>query len=355
MPSRSVIHSPAKVVWRAAAVLVGAVLLVVASVAGVNAWNAGVGLNLQFTTIPDALPGEQDDERAGPRPPGAAGGGAQGVAQNILVLGVDTQLAAAGKASAPVAPTADTLTSIMVVNIPAERTSVSVLSVLPSTSLDVEGEVQPTVGQALDEGGVDAAVRNVQTLIDAPVHRVAVVDLAALAVMIDAVGGVDLTGEPAHDLSGVEALDMIREPAPEGEARSSPPVTVEAHRALAEQSVVTALFASIEREGTFESLRKTGAIAGKVSPFIAVDAGLTVGYLSSLRLSLDDLGADIVFRTLPVVAEAPTIESPVAGEPVAPDPTALAAVREAIGRDTLDQALRAGLRLRAELDAAPGA
>ncbi len=343
MASRSVIRSPAKVAWRAAAVLVGAVLLVVASVAGVNAWNTGAGLNLRFSTIPDALPGEQDDERAGPARPRAAGERSQAGAHNILVLGVGSQRATSGKVSAPVSPSADTLTSIMVVNIPAHRTSVSVLSVLPSTSLATEGEFRPTVGQALDEGGVDAAVETVQTLIGAPVHHVAVVDVAALAVMIDAVGGVDPPGEPAQEMSGHEALDMIREPAPEGESGLSPPITVEAHRALVEQSVVRALFTSIEREGTFESLRKTAALAAKVSPFIAVDEGLTVGYLSSLRLSLRDLGTDIVFGTLPVVAGTSTLEGPRTGEPLAPDPTALAAVREAIDRDSLGQALRAGL------------
>jgi hypothetical protein len=80
-------------------------------------------------------------------------------------------------------------------------------------------------------------------------------------------------------------------------------------------------------------LRETGALAEDLAPFIAVDDGLTVGYLSSLQLELGDLASDIQFGTLQVAAVPPGAMAAV------PDATALAALQRALDSDSLAEHL----------------
>jgi LytR_cpsA_psr family len=350
MPSRSVVRPQAGTAWRVAAVMVGAVLLVVASVAGVNAWSAGIGLNVRFAIIPNALPaGDTEGSGAPAAPPvPGPGAGAKVTPQNILVLGVDSSGLARDDASAlsvpPRSPDAATLSSVLLVNIPATRTSVSVLSLLPDMTVPVSQREPVTLRQALSSGGVASVVGGVQDLVGTRIQHVAAIEVAALGVMTDAVGGVDLVassesplgsaGErmPGGRLSGSGVRDLLQGPSP-ADATQSDALTPDliadgVVRAETEQAVVRASLASAERKGTFRSLRDTGALADDLARFIAVDDGLTVGYLSSLQLKLGDVDSDVRFGTL----QAAGIPGSAAA---VPDATALAAVQQALDSDSL--------------------
>lgn len=347
MPSRSVDRPRAGAAWRLAAVLVGAVLLAVASVAGVNAWNAGVGLNVRFATIPDALPDGQEPNDAA-RPPLAPGSGGPSAAsaQNILVLGIDASRpgreGALARDTPPRRPAAETVSGIALVNVPASRTRVGVLTILPETTVQLPEQASVTLTQALSAGGVSSLVEAVQGLVGARIDHVAAIDVGAIGVMTDAVGGVELgtssetgpnAGTPGEGsrLTGPEVLDVLRMPA--GTDAGGAPIADGLLEEGVQQDVVRGLLEAVDRKGTFRSLRETGELAEDLAPFIAVDEGLTVGYLSSLRLNLRDMTSDVAFGTLPVVPDAQGSAS------AAPEAAALAAVREAIGSDSLAEHL----------------
>lgn len=338
MPLSSAVRSRLRAAWRAASVAVGAVLLVVATVAGVNAWNVGVGVDLGFAIIPDALP-SAPPAQAPARPGAPAPDAVPGVSsrpQNILLLGVDT--GGTGKPDAAAVARAlkrdaagQPLRSVMVVHIPASRTAVSVLFVPPDTATPTPSGSPSTAADALSSG-VPSAVSWVRGLLGVPVDHVAIFDVAAYPAAVAALRGVhiDVPGPaatPAPEAAskaGVEyvsadaALDLLR----------SGPAARGAGNTVAEQRLITGLLEAAEREGTFTSLRKIGALATHVSPFVAVDAGLTTGYLSALQLQLGDHPSVVGFATLPTLQGE-------AGRP-APEPTSLAAIRSALAADAFE-------------------
>ncbi len=100
---------------------------------------------------------------------------------------------------------------------------------------------------------------------------------------------------------------------------------------------MTALLAACERNGTFASLRETGELAQAMAPYIAVDEGLTIGYLSSIDLALRDPTSDVRFGTLPTAPGSLTAAH------AAPDEVVLVAVRQALASDSLAAYLRTSL------------
>jgi hypothetical protein len=301
MPTESVVLSARRTGWKIGMILVGAVLLVVVSVASVNAWNAGVALNIRFAVIPDALPAGETADTGGAA--GAAG------AQNILVLGVDGAEATGGGrvADDPTANLqADALVTVMLVNITAARDRVAVLTIPPGTPIELPVMGSATLAEALTSGGVATVVDGVQGLVDSRIHHVAAVDVTALGVAADVLGGVRVDATPGGGpvdvapgdgarLSGTQVRALLR--APDG-AQTAP-------------AVVRSVLLAARDAGTFRSLRQTGALATRLAPFIAVDRDLTIGYLSSLRLELRDIGSDVAFGTIDAAAsssDAPAVD-----------------------------------------------
>ncbi len=366
MPTEVAVRPYLRAAWRLAAVVVAVVLLVVVSVAGVRAWNAGVGLNVQFDTLPDALPDASQSpspaatDGSAPAPWRARGvvpGAALTGPQNILVLGIDVQGALAhatgvpdpSRTNPPETVTPESLRSINLINLPAARTSVSVLSILPDTAVAGTQTGTVTPRQALESGGVGAAAESVADLLDVRIHRVAAVDVRALEVMADKLGGLDAaslgatfpnkTARPGggERLSGVEVRRLLSPPDAGGPDAATGRASGAAAPAGVEHGVVTALLAACERNGTFASLRETGELAQAMAPYIAVDEGLTIGYLSSIDLALRDPTSDVRFGTLPTAPGSLTAAH------AAPDEVVLVAVRQALASDSLAAYLRTSL------------
>jgi LCP family protein required for cell wall assembly len=322
-------------VWWVAATLVGALLLTVASVAAVNAWNVDVGLKSQFQIIPDALPAVDGNTGPGGRsvPAGAdAPVTTQGAAQNILVLGVDAGADAGGDASgdagtASEAPgpaatrrgvltllTADTLRAAMVVHIPVDRSSVTVVAVplsdAPSDAPSDDGRstdpANDSIRAALAADGVAGAVRATQDLLSATIDHVAAVDLAGFPAATKALGGVTFDNPRTFTaggrtfqagrvhVNGAAALDWVRGPS-DGDG---------AARVEAQQLLLQAMLTAAVRSETFTTLRTLSELARQVMPFIAVDKGLTTAYVIDLGVKLRDIRSDVVFVTLPATDAA---------------------------------------------------
>jgi LCP family protein required for cell wall assembly len=317
--------------WWVAATLVGALLLTVASVAAVNAWNVDVGLKSQFQIIPDALPTVDRNTGPGGRsvPAGAdAPVTTQGAAQNILVLGVDAGRDAgtdadrdAGTASEAPGPattrrgvltllTANTLRAAMVVHIPVDRSSVTVVAVpLSDGPSDDGGSADPAndpIRAALATDGVAGAVRATQDLLAQTIDHVAAVDLAGFPAATKALGGVTLDNPRTFTsggrtfqvgrvhVNGAAALDWVRGPS-DGDG---------AARAGAQQLLLQAMLTAAVRSETFTTLRTLSELARQVIPFVAVDEGLTTAYVVDLGVKLRDIRSDVVFVTLPATDAA---------------------------------------------------
>ncbi|MGO4691454.1 LCP family protein [Glaciibacter sp. 2TAF33] len=372
--------------WWIAATLVGALLITVASVAGVNAWNVGAGLNSRFQTIPDALPGPGTEPAAGgPSVPGRADAPAAiaGTVQNILVLGVDGGSNAVGASSTPAAKgvlgllTADALRAAMVVHVPADRKSVSVVAVplsdpgaapvphsdsgaapvplsdsgaapVPHSDPGAAPTSAPAVAAGADTGtadtsiraalaadGVAGAVRAAEDLLATHIDHVGAVDLAGFAAATKTLGGVTLDNPArftsggrafpagAVRLKGASALDWVRgpdagtpgtpgaagmtgTPGTAGMASTSgtPGTSTGVVRAEVQQLLLRAMLTAAVRAETLTTLRTLSELARRMAPFVAVDAGLTSGYLADLQLELRNIRSDVVFLTLPTTDAA---------------------------------------------------
>jgi polyisoprenyl-teichoic acid--peptidoglycan teichoic acid transferase len=329
-PSR---HPAGRTAWWVAATLVGALLLTVASVAAVNAWNVGAGVNSQFQTIPDALPAPG----AKPGPSGSSAPDRAGSAaatedrdQNILVLGVD---GGDGRSSSgTTAPggvlallTADALRAATVVHVPADRRSVTVVGVPLSDAAGSAttgsattgsgtagaGIGDATIRSALAVGGVPGAVRAAETLVAMHIDRVAAVDLAGFAEATTALGGVTVDNPSTFSsggrtfpagrvhLDGISALDWVRGPDAGGLGGGHGIARAEIQQLLLQAMLTTAV-----RAETLTNLRTLSELGRRLSPFVAVDAGLTSAYLVDLGLELRDIRSDVVFLTLPATDAA---------------------------------------------------
>jgi polyisoprenyl-teichoic acid--peptidoglycan teichoic acid transferase len=295
-----------RTVWRIAFVAVGAMLLVVASVAAVNAWNITQVSDEDVATLVDPFP--PSDARP-PLLPGAAG-----QAQNVLLLGVDPARGAPGGVppDSPVSVglnadlTHQPLQSIMVAHIPADRQSVVVLSIQPGSKLEIPGNAAGVLDAAAASGGLPLVVHTVETLLDVRMDRVAVFDLAGFAAIADGLDGVDVApsaSASASRLTGTEALALARQ------------------GVAGQQRLITAMLNELWGDGKIASLHQLGELAAASMPHIAVDDGFTTTYLVGLNIELRDVGRDVGFVTLPLQ----------------PNPTQLGSLRGAFRTDSLGE------------------
>jgi anionic cell wall polymer biosynthesis LytR-Cps2A-Psr (LCP) family protein len=282
--------------WRIAVVTVGAMLLAVATVAAVNAWNISQVSDKGIARLADPFPAPET------RPPLLSGTAAG--AQNLLLLGIDPARSAPGGAppDSPVSAgfTADlahqSLASIMVAHIPADRQSVSVLSIQPGSKLELPGNGTGTLDAAAASGGLPLVVQTVETLLGVRMDRVAVFDLAGFAAIADGLDGVEIApsasvSTSSSRLTGTEAMALARQ-GPTGQ-----------------QKLITAMLNDLWGKGKIASLHQLGELAAAVMPHVAVDEGLTTTYLVGLDIELRDVGTDVGFITLPLQPSAPQVEA----------------------------------------------
>jgi anionic cell wall polymer biosynthesis LytR-Cps2A-Psr (LCP) family protein len=290
--------------WRIAFVTVVAMLLGVASVAAVNAWNITQVSDEDVVKLADPFPAP--DARP-PHLPGAAGR-----ALNLLLLGIDPALSAPGGVSpeSPVSAGFSTdlahqpLRSVMVVHIPADRRSVSVMSIEPDSELEIPGIGTGVMDAAAASGGLPLVVQTVETLLGVRMDRVAIFDLSAFGAIADGLEGVEVVpgATPSTPrVSGTEAMALARQ----GTA--------------GQQRLIATMLNDLWGDGKIASLHQLGELATAAMPHVAVDDGFSTTYLVGLGIELRDVGEDVDFVTLPQQL----------------NPTQLGAVREAFRTDAL--------------------
>ena len=280
--------------------------------------------------IPNAFPAEAD------RPPVTRGAAASSM--NFLLLGSDSRGEHKGSLAEINGQNSDTL---VVMHVPADRDQITVMSIPRDTWLAIPGHGEAKVSAAMSWGGVPLAVQTVESLIDARIDHVAVVDFGGFQGLTDALGGVDIDNPIAFDsfyltghayprgpqhLTGTEALAFARERAafPDGDVQ----------RVHNQQLLIAAIFDGIMEQATLTDPGRVSAVIGAVTEHLAVDDTLASTDLVGLGVELREVRADdVAFFTIPTLGPGTSPDGQVM---IALDRAALPAVQDGFRSDTLD-------------------
>jgi LCP family protein required for cell wall assembly len=300
-------------------------LLTAALVAGGYLWNLARSFNSGTTTIENALPA--DSPLKDP---------AAGESQNILLIGSDTRDPAGEDARS------DTM---MLVHLPGDRSAVYVMSIMRDTWTEIPGYGEHKINAAMAFGGVPLVVDTVQTLFDAPIDHVAIIDFEGFQGLTDALGGVTVnnsvafaaseTGEyfPAGQirLEGESALSFVREryAFTDGDYQ----------RVRNQQAFVRGLLGTVLAKETLTSPGKINDSVAEISPYLSVDGNLDAATVGGLAVSLRNVrSSDISMFTLPNLGVGTSSDGQ---SIVVKDETAIADIAEALDNDAMGEYLAA--------------
>jgi LCP family protein required for cell wall assembly len=264
-----------------------AVFAVLLLAAGVFAWSIWSSFD-KATKIDDAFP-------AGDRPAAVEG------AQTILLLGSDSRGSDDGD---DLSGRSD---SMMVVHIPADHATISVMSVMRDNWVEIPGHGEGKINSALSLGGLPLVVQTVEGMIDARVDHVAIIDFEGFAGMADALGGVTVdnpreftavSGEHFDEgeitLRGEDALAFVRE--------RKAFATGDYARAANQQLFLKGLLSETLSAETLLNPFRMSELVGETSPFLSVDSGVDAWYLlSTIWQARDIRSGDVHFFTSPTL------------------------------------------------------
>ncbi|MGO4784657.1 LCP family protein [Cryobacterium sp. W22_MBD10_FK3] len=319
--------------WRIVFVVFTLFALVVLGSAAVFVFNLSQSFE-SVEKIPDAFPA---DDTARP----AAATGAAATSLNFLLLGSDSRGSSTGSIANLSGQRSDT---IVVVHVPADRQSLSVMSIPRDSWLEVPGFGEAKINAALSYGGVPLAVQTVEGVLGARIDHVAVVDFAGFAAMTDALGGVDIDNPIAFDsyhlagyafpqgmqhLNGTEALAFARERYAFADG--------DFQRVRNQQLLISALLSGLMHKSVLSNPVTMGGVVDAVRPHLAIDEELSATALVNLGVELRDVrSSDVTFFTVPTAGTGTSAD----GQSIVNlDWTALPALQDAYRSDTLNEAV----------------
>ncbi|WP_188549880.1 LCP family protein [Sediminivirga luteola] len=311
-------------VWITALVVAGAMLLA-ACVAGVYLWRLSNSFDSQAERLDSSEIFPQEENRPAD---------VNEDSKNILLLGSDTR----GELEDDIADIrgqrADT---IMVANIPADRSSVQVMSIMRDNWVEIPGHGQAKINAALAYGGVPLLVETIEGLIGTRIDHVAIVDFEGFKDITDALGGVTVQNEVAFTkgehtfnqgqiiLGGEEALTYVRERYAFSDG--------DYQRARNQQAYIMGVVQKVLSRDTLTSPGRIADLVDAVAPYMVTDDGLSSSTAAGIGFSLRNLRSDdIRFFT------SPTNGTGTAGggqSVVLPDWDSWEQLREAFENDTV--------------------
>ena len=317
--------------WLIALSVIGVFVLVLAGGAAVFLASLARQFDQGTEKIVDAFP----DERV--RVPEATGAAAS--AQNILLLGTDSRSKLENIEDAD-GNRSDTM---MVVHIPADRSGVTVMSIMRGSWVEIPGHGSAKVNAALSLGGVPLAVQTVESIIGARIDHVAIVDFEGFMGLTEALGGVTVDNpigfESSHlagttfpqgpiDFDGKQALAFTREryAFTDGDYQ----------RVRNQQAFISAVLDKLLSADTALNPARVSEVIGAVAPYLKVDAELTSGYAGGLAVEMRNVRkADVDFFTIPTLGTGTSDDGQ---SIVLLDEARLVQLREAFANDSLDPA-----------------
>lgn len=245
------------------------------------------------TTIPDVFPLEAD------RPERVEG--PAGEAMNILLIGSDTRGELGSSDIEAVQPSLADV--IMVAHISADREDVHVMSIPRDSWVEQPNGSMGKINWSFASDGAAGLVQTVENLIDVRIDHVAAIDFEGFKGMTDALGGVTVNNTtpfrngkqnfPAGQvaLDGERALMFVRERAKTGNDFT---------RQAQQQEFLRAVLAKTLSGQTLADPARVYGLVSSVSPFLAVDGGLTPPAIVAMASELRELRAsDVAFFTMP--------------------------------------------------------
>ncbi|GIT80779.1 transcriptional regulator [Leifsonia sp. LS1] len=310
-------------------------LVVVAVLAGLlvsGVLAAALAFNTLVTTFASnatVLPDSQVFP-SGARPDPASNG-----AKNILLVGVDGPAASADT----VTPGATGMRSdtIMLVHLPADRSSVQIISIMRDSWVPIPGHGTDKINAAFSWGGAPLLVQTVEQLTGARIDHVAIVGFDGFRDMVDALGGVSVTvpqgfatdhytfAPGPRRLDGREALEFVRTRVglPGGDYQ----------RVRNQQALIGGIVQALIARSTLTSPEKIFTFTGAVTKHLTIDQGLTFQTIFEIGMNYGRIrSSDVRFVTLATSGSGMEGDQAV----VYLDQKQLGELRSALRSDTVD-------------------
>lgn len=321
---------------RRAWIVVFACLLVVALplalVGGYLAW-IGSSFDDNVGRITKAFPPAEG------RPTGVPG------ATNILLIGSDSRTGLGDALSG--AATGDRSDTLMLVNIPADHSGVTIISLMRDLWVPIPGHGDAKLNAAFSWGGAPLVVQTVEGLLGARIDHVMVVDFGGFGSLATALGGVEVWSAHAfttknmpgysftkgtNRVEGSAALAFVRERYAFADA--------DFQRVRNQQAFIRGALNGLISAGTLLNPTRTHDAVTTLARHLAVDSGLTASRAGTLAFELRGLKPEgILTLTLPT---AGTATSPDGQSIVRLDESRTSILTNALAHDDLIRVFESG-------------
>jgi LCP family protein required for cell wall assembly len=299
--------------------LVLGLLVATGAICGAYLFNLANTFNTQSKKISDAFPAEITR----PSKPPESGGGPSAI--NLLLIATDSNSSVKpanasgngqgnGQGNGP----KESADAVMLVHLPADRKTASVVSIARDTEVDVPGFGRGVIGNALSLGGPPLVVQTVESLLGTRVDHMAMIDFQGLSGLTDALGGVTVNVDKpftpqnlvdhsftagANAMNGQQALAFVRE--------RNAFTAGENQRVRNQQEFLKSVLNKILTLPALATPAAVNDVVTKFSPFVGVDSGLDAIGMAGLLSQFQGLNAkSFTFLTLPVTRPAGSPATP---------------------------------------------
>ncbi|MGJ9402579.1 LCP family protein [Arthrobacter sp. KK5.5] len=261
-------------------------------------------------------------------------------ARNFLVIGSDARGGSGETEDLPSVPNGGRSDTLMLVNIPGDRQSINVMSVMRDTWVAIPGHGEHKINAALALGGIPLLVQTLEGLVDTRIDHVAIIDFEGFRALTTALGGVEVNNPREFRSSGVE-----------GETFAAGKITLEGESALKfvrerkrfsdgdytrvanQQLFLKGVMSRFLTAETLTDPGKISAIVDDFAPFVSVDDDLTGLAAGQLAVSLRKArSTDVHTFTLPNLGTGRSTDGQ---SIVVHDPEAVSEIAAALSEDRL--------------------
>lgn len=209
-------------------------------------------------------------------------------AMTILVLGSDSRISAGNPGAWAVG--AQRTDAIMLMHIPADRSSVQLVSIPRDAWVAIPEHGYGKINAAFSWGGPSLLVSTVEQLTDVRINHVAIADFTSFTDLTDALGGVQIAGQ---EMNGAQSLEFVRQR--HGLAGG------DLDRVQRQQAWIVAVAEKMSSKKIVTHPVRLNRVMNTLTQSLSVDERFTGGKMRSLARSMRKLsGADIRTDTAPV-------------------------------------------------------